>query len=205
VTEAGSAAAPRSVTPSRLRGLTILALLIGDAAALLAWSQTWFVLRVEGHAVAVPGSVAGGGVLAFALTGLALVLAVLLAGVVFRVVLGALQVLVGAGLAAAAAIALGDPVAASGALVADATGLTGPAARALITAVAPTAWPAVAIAAGAWLVLAGLLLAVGAARWPRATSRFERNRTVAADAASADTIGEWDALSKGDDPTDRAD
>jgi uncharacterized membrane protein (TIGR02234 family) len=192
------------VTPSRLRLLTILALLIGDGAALLAWSQTWFALRVEGHAVAVPGSVAGGAVLAFALTGLALVLAVLLAGVVFRIVLGALQVLVGAGLAASAGIALGDPIAASGSLVADATGLIGPAARALISSDAATAWPGVAIAAGVWLVLAGLALAVGAPRWPRATSRFERNRTVPADGASADTIEEWDALSKGDDPTDPA-
>lgn len=192
------------MTAARWRLVTLLALLIGDAAALLAWSQTWFALRVEGHAVAVPGSVAGGAVLAFALTGLALVLAVLLAGVAFRIVLGVLQVLVGAGLAASAGIALGDPVAASGALVAESTGLTGPAARALVASDAATAWPGVAVAAGVWLALAGVLLAAGAARWPRATSRFERSRTVPADGASADTIEEWDALSKGDDPTDPA-
>jgi uncharacterized membrane protein (TIGR02234 family) len=190
------------VTPARLRLLTVVGLLVADGIALLAWSQTWFVLRVEGHAVAVPGSIAGTAVLAFALTGLALVLAVLIAGVVFRVVLGVLQVLVGAGLAASAGFALGDPVAASGGIVTEATGLTGPAARALVSSIAATAWPAIAVAAGVLLALLGILLAVGAPRWPRATRRFERTRTVPADRSSADTIEEWDALSKGDDPTE---
>jgi uncharacterized membrane protein (TIGR02234 family) len=143
-------------------------------------------------------------VLAFTLTGFALVLAVLLAGPVFRIVLGVLQVLVGGCLAAAAAIGLGDPLRAAGPVLAEATGLTGPAARALVQSTATTAWPAIAVAAGVALALLGVLLAVGAPRWPRATRRFERSRMAPADgeAGPADPIGEWDALSKGEDPTE---
>lgn len=185
------------MSPVRLRGSFLLALLALNSLVVLAWSQAWLSARAEGASIPVPGQSAGGAELPLALTGLALAAALALAGPVFRLVLGVLQALLGLCVAIAAALVLFDPAAASATQVATVTGLSGTGAG--ITAT-PTAWPGIALALGALLVLLGIGIAATGSRWPRTTSRFERSRVARADSTS-DPIREWDALSEGEDPT----
>ncbi|MBI5161783.1 MAG: Trp biosynthesis-associated membrane protein [Micrococcales bacterium] len=185
------------MSPARLRGLSILALLALNAAVVLAWSQGWLDARAEGQRIPVPGSSAGGATLPLALSGMVVAAALALAGPVFRVILGILQALLGVCVAIVAGTALTDPAAAARTEVATTTGLVGTGAG--VTADA-TLWPGAALALGVLLAVAGLGILVTARRWPRTTSRFERNRVTPAE-PGGDPIREWDALSGGEDPT----
>lgn len=189
------------MTGARLRGVAVLALLSLNALVVLAWSQEWLVARADRTTLSVPGSAAGGAELPLALTGFALVAAILIAGRVFRVILAVLQALLGACVAIAAGLVLADPADAARAQAARQTGIAG---DAVDVVAAPTAWPVVALVLGVTLVLAGIGVAATVRRWPRATSRFERSRAAAAERGgpvAPDPIEEWDALSGGEDPT----
>lgn len=214
-------AAPASVdTPRRSRrrstkAALLLALVIADLAALLGWSQRWFTLSIQPGAIgtgSVPldGQTAAGAVAPLALSGIALVFALLLAGPVFRVVLGVLQALLGACVVAQAWIAMADPAASA---VTTLVGLSGIAdsrtVLALVRGSTQTGWPVFTLAVGVALLLLGAGISTTAASWPNPTSRHSRTRAVPVETSEAahtgpqDSIAEWDALSAGDDPTDR--
>ena len=73
----------------RCASISLAAIVAEAALVLLAWSQTWFLLRLSRRRAARRrDSVAGGALLPLALASLALVAALALAGPVFRVVLG---------------------------------------------------------------------------------------------------------------------
>lgn len=191
------------MTPQRWR-LAAFALLALTAGGLfLAWSQPWFMFSLETGPLRVRGDVAAGALPPLALVSLAMILALALAGTVFRVVLGVLEVLVGIGAIAASAFALGDPIAASAPAIATAIGLTGQGSASAVAATHASAWPVVAIVAGALGAATGLLVAITASRWPAGGRRFSRTRAepVGAADAAVDPVREWDALSEGDDPT----
>ncbi|HEX7835487.1 MAG TPA: Trp biosynthesis-associated membrane protein, partial [Pseudolysinimonas sp.] len=103
----------------------MLAIVAEAALVSLAWSQTWCLLRLSGAELPVPGAVAGGALLPIALASLTLVLALALAGPVFRVILGVLDASLGVCVVAVAGWSLSDPVRASLPVLVDATGLTG--------------------------------------------------------------------------------
>lgn len=190
------------MTPSRLRAVALLALLVLAVLLGLAWSQSWFTLQVADAPLEVPGSVAGGAVLPLALTTGALVAALAIAGPGFRVVLGVLGALLGVAIAAVSIFALADPAGASTQAITDATGISGRGpVHDLVTASAPTAWPAVAVVLGVLVVAAGVFVVATAGRWPRSGDRYSRTRAAAADADTPDSVTDWDALSDGDDPT----
>jgi uncharacterized membrane protein (TIGR02234 family) len=198
----------------------IVATIVGAGLALLSWSQTWFELRLSDvaaqgsdAAIAVPGSVASPALAALGLAGLALVAALAIAGPGIRIILGALEVVLGGCVLLAAGVSLGDPVAAVAPAVTDATGVSGSGPTAeLVADVTATAWPAVAIAGGVLLVLAGVAVLVTGTRWPSSSRRYRAARLEDADepveagadgrAASDRAIDDWDDLSRGDDPTD---
>jgi len=193
---------------SRLRSVLLGATALLGGLVLLAWSQPWFTLTLvagsgDGDAIVAGGDVAASGLVPLALTTLALVAALALAGPVFRVVLGVLESLIGACIVAVALVALSDPIAASASAVTESTGVTGhESVAALVAEVAVTAWPAVAAVLGAVVVLVGAFVTVTARRWPVSGRKYSRTRIEpeATDAPS-DPIAEWDALSDGDDPT----
>ncbi|WBU38637.1 Trp biosynthesis-associated membrane protein [Homoserinibacter sp. YIM 151385] len=219
------------MTPGRLKGLSLLVLLALSGSVMLAWSQPWFLLRLAGQEVDVDGQTAAGALAPLALSGLLVVPALAIAGPAFRVVLGVLQALLGVCIAIQAQVSLGDPVAASAGLVAELTGDGGAdAARRLTESAAPTPWPLVALAAGIALVAAGFAVAATSRAWPSSARRYQPVRFAPVDgeapegvpvaedgpAARADRASEgvrdrresravedWDALSGGDDPTDR--
>lgn len=191
------------------RRIRLLALLLPvgvAAAALLAWTQPWVTLELtDGRTIVAAGDAAAPAVPPFALAGLALVGALTLAGLVFRVVLGLLQSLLGAGLIASGVLAISDPVAASLVPLTAATGVDGlDSVRALVESSSVSAWPWVALAAGAAGVVIGIAIALTASRWPQRTRRFDAVTFVSGTADSrTDRLDAWDALSDGDDPTAR--
>ena len=115
------------MTASRLRALLLVATALLAALVLVAWSQPWFVLELSATSgdpapLEVRGDVAAAALVPLALTVLAIVAALALAGPMFRIVFGALEALVGACIVAVTAAALAGPVAASASAVTEATG-----------------------------------------------------------------------------------
>lgn len=154
---------------------------------------------VQSHAVT--GADASPAVLALALVALAAAAATSLSSRWVRWVTGPVQVLAGAGTIVAAAGMLADPTAASAGAVAEATGISGVELHATASA-----WPWAAIVGGVLMILVGLtVLAVGG-RWPRG-SRYTRASIAPRRAVDPgeDPAAAWDALTRGEDPTDPED
>jgi hypothetical protein len=188
------------MTGSRLKLISLA--LVGALAAivLLAWSQPWFVLRLADETITVSGDLAAAALPPLALASFALVLALALAGPVFRVVLALLEFLLGATVALVSGLAIADPVAASAPAITAATGVSGSGSIAeLVEQVQSTAWPTVAFVAGVLMGATGIAVALTATRWPRGGRKYSRSRLEAAEGVSP--VDEWDALSEGDDPT----
>jgi len=190
----------------RLKLVTILAGIALAGSALLSWTQTWFHVVVESPQggdlpLDVAGDVAGAPLSALSLASLALFAALTIAGRVFRIVLGLLQVMLGASVVLTTATALADPVRASGSAVTAATGVDGTESiRAIVSSSDATAWPWLGLVAGALAALLGLATVLLSGAWPRATRKYSATRLVAAD-PSDDPAAAWDTLSGGDDPT----
>lgn len=198
------------------------------AVGLLAVStRTWVVADLADpltgqSTVPVPGSTAAAVVPALALVALAAAGALTISRRIGRVVALLLVSLAAVGAGAAALGVLGDPQAAARAAVAEATGLTAGSVTDRSATVTATAMPAVA------LVVSVLLLVVAAYGWARrrsweASRRFEPAVDGAGPGASPaattppgsaggaakdgadDAADDWEALSRGDDPTLRRD
>lgn len=182
----------------RLKLLVIVAAALFGGLILIAWTQQWFVLTLtSGQSLPVAGQVAAPALSALGLASLALAAALSIAGRVFRVVLGVVEVLIGALVAASAIAALSDPVTASVATVTAAVGESGvDAVAALVASVSVGAWACLAVAFGALSALVGIAVLATTTRWPGQTRKYE---TGPADAATP--AGTWDALSEGRDPT----
>lgn len=202
----------------RVKLLLIVAVLAASGLALLAWTQVWVEVDVAAAAAAthltVAGSTAAPAVTALALAGLALAGALTIAGPVIRSVLGALAVLLGLSVLIAALAPVTDPAAASAPAVTAVTGVAGAqSVRADVAGATVTAWPWVALLGAVLLAAAGIGILLTGRRWPGST-RGQQTRFVPAGAAmdttdrhaapaapSADAVGDWDQLSRGDDPT----
>jgi uncharacterized membrane protein (TIGR02234 family) len=195
------------MAPRRLKLVTILVGVLLAGVGLLTWTQPWFRVVVESPQggrldLTAAGDVAGSPVSALSLAALALVGALTIAGRVFRVVLGLLQVALGASIAVTAGTALADPVRAAGSVVTDATGVDGQdSLRALVSSTSATPWPWLALVVGVLAALLGVAIVVTSGAWPQAGRKYTATRLVPADPTS-DPSATWDSLSVGDDPTD---
>jgi len=198
------------VTPvrGRSRRVAVLLVVVGALAALLAGTQRWVGAAVRD----VPGtdtvSAAGGsvaaGVPALALVALAGAVVLLTAGPVARTVAAVLLLVAGPGITFLALRVLADPASALAPAVTAATGTRGGAAQ----DVAVTPWPVLAAVAGQ-LVGAGAVVALARGRsWPGPSRRYERDGASAGTTAAAapapaarNALDDWNALSRGEDPT----
>jgi len=190
------------------KAVLVLVIAAAGAAALASATQAWVWIGLADGAAAfseleVTGQKLNPSLSPVAIAALASALVLTIAGTVFRRVLGVLAVLLGAGIGVLAASALADPRGQSRWAVAEATGISGDAQDELVRSVSTTPWPVLAVACGAILAVAGLLVLLLGGRW-RASGRKYEAAAPAAGGASADEpdrIAEWDALSDGDDPT----
>jgi uncharacterized membrane protein (TIGR02234 family) len=143
--------------------------------------------------VDVPGSQAAPVVPAVALVALAAAAAASIAGRAGRWLAGAVVTLAGLAAVAGTLALLADPVAAADARLAEVTAGTGVPAD----AVTVTAWPALTLVPATVLALAGLLVVVTGRRWDTGR-RFE---AAPAGDRGPEPVSDWDALTRGTDPT----
>jgi uncharacterized membrane protein (TIGR02234 family) len=175
--------------------LVVLGLAVLAAALMLfASGRTWLTVRLT--APGLPAVVRDGtgrtlapGSFAFALAGLAGSFGVLATRRVLRVVVAVVVAVCGAG---------GAVTAWFGAHAA--AGLLGPTERLLgsVLHVQHTAWPWVAVGAGAVLAACGVVAAVRGRGWPGMGAKYDAPRGAPRRASEPDM---WRALDRGDDPT----
>jgi hypothetical protein len=188
------------VSPRRLKLTLLLAGIVISGVVFLAWTREWFAVTLStGQVLSVTGSTAAPATSTLALTTLVLVGALAIAGPVFRVILGILESLLGATIALSSIIAIAGPTDSSRAAITAATGIGGTESVAdLVESVSTSVWPWVSAVAGIALVAAGVLVAVTSRAWPGSSRKYSTTRAVPVE---GDTIGDWDALSEGNDPT----
>ncbi|PRY70398.1 putative membrane protein (TIGR02234 family) [Glaciihabitans tibetensis] len=189
--------------PRRLRLLTILAIPLFSALTMLSITQTWWTVEVADRSLEIAGTVASPALSALALAGFALTAALAISGPVFRIVMGVLQSAIGATVVLAAYNSMSDPIATSATIITEATGVAGTeSVAALVDEVVLTGWPWVAVMSGVLSLLVGLFLLFTARRWPVASRKYQAAR-LEEPGAPRDSVGDWDALSDGSDPTER--
>jgi uncharacterized membrane protein (TIGR02234 family) len=197
-----------SRTPRRALAAALLSGPLGAALALVAagqvWSQTSTTFAHGTLPVTATGSDITGLPGAFALAGLAALVAVFAVRRAVRVVVAGLLALSGTGTVVAAVSGAGDHRALTE-KAARASGL----ADGAIDAVQVSAWPWISTAGGALLLLAGLLALLYGRHWPSmaGTGKYERGtrgnrRDTAAPPVDPDRPEDlWKALDRGEDPT----
>jgi hypothetical protein len=198
MTEAPDADRRPPMTPARERLLVVLGVLVAGAGAVLASTQTFASAALTGsqHPVVVTGTQVAPALAPLGIVALALGLALTIAGRVARVVLGVVLVLLGVAIVSAALPSvLSDAAGTNGAITA-ATGVTD--VTALVASRAGTAWPVVAVLSGVLAGAVGLVVLLRGHRWTTGGRRY-RADAVAVD--RTDPISEWDALTRGSDPT----
>jgi hypothetical protein len=218
------------MSPRRLKLVLILTVLAASSLALLAWTQVWVHAEVGlpdagTQVLKIDGAIAAPALTALALAGFALASALTIAGRLIRVVLGALEVLLGFSVFLAAFLAIDDPSQASAAAVTAATGIAGHESIQLsVLGTIVTPWPFVALGAAVIMAATGVAVIVTSARWPGPTRKYQavRFETVASSDGAVpassrnseagvgstepvpqDSVGDWDDLSRGQDPTAR--
>ncbi|AMB58371.1 Trp biosynthesis-associated membrane protein [Microterricola viridarii] len=196
------------MSASRFKMLLVVGGLLSAVLALIAWTQTWVVAHVEGLTVSVDGAAAAPALSALALAGLALGGALAIAGPVFRIVLGLLEVLLGVAVVIASSAAIINPAAAAISNVTTLTGIAGDTAvLALISDAGITAWPWLGVLAGVLFAAAGVGVLVTSRRWPGPGRKYQAVRLEHADGAPLSAkdaaIDNWDELSRGSDPTEQ--
>jgi len=160
------------MSAKRLKLASILTAVALSALVLLSWTQEWFSIRLgSGETLSIAGDVAAPALTALALSGLALAGALAIAGPVFRVILGLIQISIGALVITSAVLALVDPIA---------------------------AWPAITIVLGVLVAVLGLTIALFTKYWPTSSRKYQAVRLEQSDGSP---IADWDALSDGRDPT----
>jgi hypothetical protein len=181
------------------------------AALLAAGAAPWLTVPVPtaiaDDVAVVVGSAAVPAARAAGLVLLAAGLALALAGRVARVAAAVAIVVVGLLVVVGVAGFLADPTPVAIATVAEVTGV-----RVTDVAAQVTAWPAVALGLGAVAAGSGAGVLVTARRWSAGVSRYDRpehRRSEGAgqsareggSAATPDAMADWDALSRGEDPS----
>lgn len=172
--------------------------------ALPAWARAETPTTVGSVAVAVNGADAAPGVASAALVVLVAGLVLALSGRVTRV-LAVLGVVLGGALAAASAAAfLADPEPALRQAAGAVSGATE-----LVGEPQVTAWPTLALAVAVLAVLVGAALPWLAGSWQRVGRRYETAAATPSAGPDGPATGtprtramdDWDALSRGDDPS----
>jgi Tryptophan-associated transmembrane protein (Trp_oprn_chp) len=193
-----------SVPESRARRLRLYTIVAVGAVAgltLITTTQTWWTVDLATKSIPLAGTVAAPALTALSLCGLVLAAALALAGPVFRLVLGLLQLLLAFTIVFTTVFSLARPDQPSESAVQTATGVAGTTSiDALIRSVALTPWGFVAVVLGVLAFLVGLWLLFTFRFWPVASRKYQAVRFAPED-GPRDAVVDWDALSEGSDPT----
>lgn len=182
----------------------VLTAFLGGVLAWAAAGRPWATATIGAAPntvkVAATGDDLSAGVTALGLTALAGALALVATRRTARRLVGVLLVAAGAG---AAVYAFGERGAShAGRVLADKAGAKGIASGTVDPHLAP--WWALAAFGGVLVALAGLVAVVRGAAWPGMSSRYEnaaaKGAARGADTGSAKDL--WDALDRGEDPTE---
>jgi uncharacterized membrane protein (TIGR02234 family) len=185
----------------RLRLYTIAAIGVVAGLTLISTTQTWWTVHLADQSLAIAGTVAAPALTALSLCALVLAAALALAGPVFRLILGLLQILISFTMVFSSILSLSRPDQPSEAAVQTATGIAGSTSiDALIRSVTLTPWGFIAIALGVLAFLTGVWLLLTFRLWPAASRKYQAVRFEAAE-GPRDAVVDWDALSDGTDPT----
>jgi uncharacterized membrane protein (TIGR02234 family) len=201
VPEAGSLRIGRA---RRLRLYTILGIALIAGLSLLTTTQNWWTVHLATKSLPIAGTVAAPALVALSLCSLVLAAALALAGPLFRVILGILEIVLAATILLTTILSLTAPDQPSSDAVSAATGVSGTASiAALIKSVTLTPWGFFAVAFGVLAIFAGLWLLTSSRFWPPATRKYSAVRFVSPD-GPRDSVVDWDALSEGEDPTEQS-
>jgi hypothetical protein len=199
------AAEPGSLRVDRARRLrlwTILAIGLVAALTLITTTQNWWTLKLPGDSLAIAGTVAAPALAALSLCGIVLAAALALAGPVFRLILGVLQLLLAFTIVLTSILSLAKPDQPSESAVSTATGIAGSASIAkLIESVQLAPWGFIAVGLGVVAFLIGLWLLVSFRFWPVASRKYQAVRFAPA-GGPRDAVVDWDSLTDGSDPTE---
>jgi uncharacterized membrane protein (TIGR02234 family) len=186
------------VTSRREFVIAVALCLLGSALVLLAVSRSWIV---HSYAAAAPlpvkafevdGAKLAPGARALALVGLAGVAAVAATRGRGRIVVGVLLTAAGFGLAAVVIRTLADPDAA--------VRRAGPFVDVILAPGQELGrWPYAALLGALLIVVAGVLVVVRGGQWTAMSSRYDAPAEKASGEGSL-----WDALDRGEDPTDES-
>ncbi|MEU4325008.1 Trp biosynthesis-associated membrane protein [Nonomuraea dietziae] len=177
-------------------GVWLLLCAAGAGLTLLATGRVWASAR---YGAAAPVELTGGdlapAVQPLALAGLAATVALFATKGLWRRVIGAVLALCGVGIALLSwrglSAGAAEELAAARRPLAAATGD--------VAAVAHTAWPYLAAAGGALLIASGVLAVARATGWAGMSGRYDRPGSAA---EQRDDKSLWEAIDRGDDPTE---
>lgn len=190
----------------RGRSISASGFLLAGGIGIISSTQTWLtVTRADaGEPILVPGADALPLLAPLSLAVLALGAALAIVGLVLRYVFATLALLVGALLTWwTGEIIFAAPVSAVAPIVTETTGLAGNnAITAVISSIAPTFWPALALFGWLLLLAASAFALWSAHKWKRGGKRFRTDATAHGTGdGPVDAIDSWDDLSRGADPT----
>jgi len=170
---------------------------------LIAGNLTWFTVELATSVLEVDGQSAAPPLSGLALASVALAGALALAPFVLRIILGLVQTGLGALAVVTVLPALTDPEGRVAPTVTAATGIDGDqSVRESVLALTAGPWPLVALVAAVLSALVGVAITATARRWPVPGRRYAASAPQAAPLQGrARAEDEWDALSRGDDPT----
>ena len=180
----------------RSRALAFGCLLIGGALALIGSGQPWWRAAGDGVVLKFSGTQATGGLsqalAVVALAGTLLMLALRTRG---RRIIGALLVLVGAGLAVVGGLGLRPSADAIGSQVHEVT---------MADTLSATVWPWIFLGSGVLITIGAVLTIITAGTWPSRSDRFRPGSGSSEDPDSGDPTELWKAMDAGVDPTTNA-
>ena len=180
----------------RSRALAFGCMLIGGALALIGSGQPWWRAAGEGVVLKFSGTQATGGLsqalAVVALAGTLLMLALRTRG---RRIIGALLVLVGAGLAVVGGLGLRPSADAISSQVHEVT---------MADTLSATVWPWIFLGSGVLITIGAVLTIITAGTWPSRSDRFRPGSGSSEDPDSGDPTELWKAMDAGVDPTTNA-
>lgn len=193
----------------RAKLVAILGIVATSAVVLIGGNLVWFTAHVESGLIEVVGQVAAPPLSGLALAGLALAGALSLAPLVLRLILGILQIVLSALVAVSVMPSLTDPAGRVATRVTEVTGIAGDGpVRALLDRVDIGPWPVIVLVTAVIGALAGVWILVTGRRWPQPGRKYASKGTgeqvappSSKEPASTSREDEWDALTRGEDPT----